>query len=74
MGNHCSMMARRAEACPGAIVSVHFLELVNSLLNSNESTITILLVINALEFPGFGGQRAYIQAWTEFLLSTMTTS
>jgi hypothetical protein len=62
------------EVCAHAIAPVHFLELVNSLLNSCESTIAMLLVINILESLGFGGQRAYIRAWTEFLLSTMTTS
>jgi len=60
--------------CLRAFASVHFLELVNPLLNSFEPTIATLPVINALEFWGFGGQRAYIRAWTEFLLSTMTTS
>jgi hypothetical protein len=67
-------MVQVVEKSPRAIAFVHFLELVNSLLNSCEATIAMLLVINALEFPGFGGQRAYIRAWTEFLLSTMTTS
>ena len=67
-------MVGSGEECLRAIASVHFLELVNSLLNSREATIATPPVINALEFPGFGGQRAYIQAWTEFLLSTMTTS